>query len=430
MKIITRNGFTGSALKAMGVMALLTMAGCNDSDGSDDSKAESSTTKPALVSTSISSILTRSQIDAVAAQSGLTQLAGLAKCDVKIYTLTYNTVGVNNEQVTEAGALMVPTGSDCEQEVPLMANAHGTRTSKQYSNTLMGNSFVDIAVYAAQGYAVVAPNYLGLGGSDYGFHPYLHAETEAFSMINSIKAAQEAAGTLSVNLSGKVMLKGYSQGGHSAMAAQRKIEKEYADEITLVASSPMAGPYLLEETLLQGIEPDIKNISAGVLLAYIVKSYQQTYGNVYSDLTEVFKAEYVDTVEQYFPGEMAVFDLIHGPYFPADVRQFLNTDYLADFETNANNAIRVATRKNEVLDDFTPTTPTLLCGSKSDGTVPYFNTTKAAEIFYERGVEVAVLDVEPYVTVSAEEDSGLAHHIKGNALCNALVRDQFFNQFK
>ena len=40
-------------------------------------------------------------------------------------------------------------------------------------------------MYAAQGYAVVATDYLGYAKSNYSFHPYLHADSEASSVIDS-----------------------------------------------------------------------------------------------------------------------------------------------------------------------------------------------------------------------------------------------------
>ena len=64
-------------------------------------------------------------------------------------------------------------------------------------------------------------------------------------MIDSIRAARAAAFGQGVALSGKVMLTGYSQGGHSSMAAHRAIERDNAGEINVVAGAHLAGPYNL-----------------------------------------------------------------------------------------------------------------------------------------------------------------------------------------
>lgn len=405
------------------LLAVLNLSGCiEDSDSNEASK-------DVIRSYKLTGELSRSEIDGLAAQAGLTQLAGSAKCDVNIYEITFNTLGVNGEAAVETGALFLPSGSECEQSIPLLVNGHGTRTYSEYSNVEISNSLVDIAIYAAQGYGVVSPNYLGLGGSDYGFHPYLHANTQAYSMVNSILAAQHLATKLETDLSGKVMIKGYSQGGHTTMAAQKLIEDQFNTQIDLVASSPMAGPYTLEDTLLNGVNAEISNIASGVLLAYIIQSYQQAYGDIYTDIDSVFLPAYTDVVKTSFPGGRTVFELILGQIFPPNPEQYLQMDYLTDFLQNSDNALRQAINKNEVLNDFIPKTPTLLCGSSLDGTVPFNNTTQAAADFTQKGIEVTVLDVASYVVVEDGEEPGLTHHLKGNPICNAFVRDQFFAKF-
>ena len=75
----------------------------------------------------------------------------------------------------------------------------------------MARSFLLAAMYAAQGYAVVATDYLGFAKSAYTYHPYLHADSEASSVIDSIRAARNAATTVGATL-WQVMLTGYSQG--------------------------------------------------------------------------------------------------------------------------------------------------------------------------------------------------------------------------
>jgi len=65
--------------------------------------------------------------------------------------------------------------------------------------------------FVAQGYAVVATDYLGYALSEYPFHPYMHADSEASAVIDSIRAARHAAKALGLALNGKVMLSGYSQ---------------------------------------------------------------------------------------------------------------------------------------------------------------------------------------------------------------------------
>ena len=184
--------------------------------------------------------LTPEQIDAATAASGLQALTGKASCGVKILALNYATLGAKGEPgANSSGALMVPTGplgSTCATAAtPLLAYAHGTVVSKPITMADPNNAetMLLVAFYAAQGYSVVASDYLGYAQSTYAYHPYLHADSEASAVIDSVRAARNAAGAVGVAFSGKVMVSGYSQGGHSSMATQRTAEAANAGDPVL-----------------------------------------------------------------------------------------------------------------------------------------------------------------------------------------------------
>ncbi len=84
---------------------------------------------------------------------------------------------------------------------------------------------------------VVSTDYLGLGKSNYAFHPYLHSAGEASASIDAMRAVRQVLTRLNTPLSGKVMLAEYSQGGHAAIATQREIEAHFSKEFDLVASA-------------------------------------------------------------------------------------------------------------------------------------------------------------------------------------------------
>jgi len=192
--------------------------------GSDDPDRGSLIDPPAVMTT-----LTAAQIDAGTSSSGLQAITGKAKCDVKVVALNYATVGAKaGENTNASGVMLVPAGS-CSTAAPLIAYAKGTDVQKPrtLANPQDSETFLLAAMYAAQGYAVVATDYLGFAKSGYSYHPYLHADSETTTVIDSVRAARNAAGTVGANLSGKVMFTGYSQGGHASMAAQRAAERDH-----------------------------------------------------------------------------------------------------------------------------------------------------------------------------------------------------------
>ena len=188
--------------------AALLLVACG---GSDDPVRGSLIDTPVVVTT-----LSAAQINAATAASGLQALSGQAKCDVKVVALNYNTVGAKgNDSSNASGVMLVPAGAACTAPAALVAYAKGTDLEKPrtLANPQDKETFLLAAMYAAQGYAVVASDYLGFAKSQYTYHPYLHADSEATTVIDSVRAARNAAGAVGATLSGKVMFTGYSQGG-------------------------------------------------------------------------------------------------------------------------------------------------------------------------------------------------------------------------
>lgn len=349
--------------------------------------------------------LTAAQIDAVTQASGLRALSGPAQCDVKVTQLHYATVGVNGEEANASGAMLVPAGACAAASHPLVAYAKGTDVQKPrtLANPTDSETFLLAAMYAAQGYAVVATDYLGYAKSTYSFHPYLHAETEAASVVDSIRAARNAAPSQGAALSGKVMLTGYSQGGHASMAAQRAIERDLGSEIGIAAAAHLAGPYNLSGSMR------LTNAIAGYqfFVPFLVTAWQKVYGNLYGSVTQAFKAPYSNYIETLLPNPTMTYatlvssgTLPGGPGVSPDQARDLvfQPAFLADIQANPDNAVVQAARKNDLL-GWNPRSRTLLCGGAGDPTVPgALHMGVAQADFASRGLSnVTSVDVDPMV---------------------------------
>jgi len=378
------------SLSLISVAALL--AACGGSDPSNGSLKES----PVLLTT-----LTKAQLDA----GPLVGLSGKAKCDVKVVSLNYVTPGAKGEPSNASGVLLLPSGADCTAAAPLVAYAKGTDVQKPrtLANPLDGETGLLAAMYAGQGYAVVATDYLGFAKSTYSFHPYLHADSEATSVIDSIRAARNAVSTQGASLNGKVMLTGYSQGGHASMAAHREIEKNLSGEIKVVAGAHLAGPYNLSGSM------NLPDAIAGYqfFVPYLITAWQKIYGNIYNNVNEAFKAPYVDGIESLLPNPTLNYTTlvtsgklpgINGET-PNQARDALfQPAFVSDILTNPNNPTFLAAKKNDLL-DWSPKSQTMLCSGSGDPTVPqaiHQSVMKAA--FDAKGLtNVTSVDVHPLI---------------------------------
>lgn len=335
--------------------------------GTDEPSRGSLIDNPVVITT-----VTKESIDA----GPLKSLTGAAKCDVKVVSLNYVTIGVSGESSNASGVMLVPTGTGCTSAAGLVAYAKGTDVQKPrtLANPQDSETLLLAAMYAAQGYAVVATDYLGFAKSNYAFHPYLHADSEASSVIDSIRAARNAASTVGASLSGKVMLTGYSQGGHASMAAHRAIERDNATEINVVAGAHLAGPYNLSGSLKSPA------VIAGYqfFVPYLVTSWQKIYGNVYSKVADAFKAPYDGYIESLLPNDTLNYTTLvtsgklpgKNGETPTQARDAMfQSSFIADVQGNPNSGLYLAGKKNDLL-GWSPKSQLLLCGGAGDPTVP------------------------------------------------------------
>ena len=257
--------------------------------------------------------------------SGRTALA----CGVAVYHYGYRTVDGRGRPAAASGALMLPTGSSptCSGRRPLLEYAHGTNLNRDYdlaalndpANPAYSEAALIAAMYAAQGYIVVAPNYVGYDTSDVHYHPYLVKAQQSADMIDALRAARQALhrldrddwsdGRQAVEPDGKFFLTGYSQGGYVALATEQAMQRR---GIKVTAASPGSGPYALAalvDYIFMG-HPDLGAPSLGSLL---VEAYQHSYGNVYASPSQVFANGLYTPLPYATPGAAAASPLAGNP---------------------------------------------------------------------------------------------------------------------
>src|SRR3984893_4263609 len=238
----------------------------------------------------------------LAATSGgaqLLQIAGSPSCGVDFYYVKFWTAGGAGETTQSSGALMVPTGAApaCAGPRPIVLYAHGTQSDKtaniaDITNTSNSEGVLIAAMFAAQGYIVVAPNYAGYDISTLGYHPFLNAAQQSGEMIDTLTAARTALpNTMSsaTSDSGKLFITGYSEGGHVAMATLRAME---AAGSTVTAAGPRSGPYAVE-ALFDAVFFGSVNLGSTVFSPLLSTSYQKAYGNIYSAPSDLYSPTYV-----------------------------------------------------------------------------------------------------------------------------------------
>ncbi|WP_409347883.1 lipase family protein [Nocardia fluminea] len=164
-----------------------------------------------------------------------------------------------------SGAMFLPEGDAPTGGWPIVAYDHGTSGSgpgcggqadpetgplplHRAAEDRLIKRFVD------QGFAVVTPDYLGLGRFDTGPHPYLEVRSEATATIDLVRAARAASPELSRTWSAL----GTSQGGHAALSAAH-VQAEYAPELDFRGTAAIDAASDVEK-ILPFLGPDVPSV--------------------------------------------------------------------------------------------------------------------------------------------------------------------------
>lgn len=322
----------------------------------------------------------------------------------KFYQVAYTTMSVQGVPDTATGLLAIPDQPG--RIYPRLVYQHGTSGSKQdvpSVNVLSGGEGIVGRLFAGLGYVAFLPDYLGLGPKSKGFHPYVHAESEAWAATDMVRASATWLEQEQVLTNDQLFITGYSQGGHGAMALHRAVEQDPDQEFTVTAAAPMSGPYSIS-----GVMRDlILNDTVYYYPAYIPNtalSYQTVYGNLFNDLTDIFKPAYAGLIGQFYNNTISLSEL-NGLLISAltanegDSRPFrmLQPALVQAVQTNPAHPINLALNDNDTYDkDWLPEAPFRLFYCMGDDQVPFRNSLLARDSFLAKGVtNFQIQDVLP-----------------------------------
>lgn len=365
------------------------------------------------------------------AQTGASGLTSDPVCSVSTHTLRYRTVGGASEETEASTAIFVPSGADpaCAGPRPVVLYAHGTSPLKSYDMANLGGTEARLvaAIFASQGYIVVAPNYAGYAGSSLGYHAYLDAEQQSADMVDGLRAARKVFGQIGASASSKLYLTGYSQGGHVALATQRAMQLRHAAEFNVSAVAGLSGPYALLK-FGDSIFGGAPTLGATAFIPMLVNAGQHANAGLYASPSDMYESRYAGGIDNILPGASSLGELASTGRLPASalfawnsapqaggsgayfgdanlVKTAYRDGYTADMRNRPCDeksgdplacapvhTLRKWLLRND-LRNYAPAAPMLLCGGDADPLVPYFNTSAAGDYFRAQGRSGASLHV-------------------------------------
>lgn len=154
-----------------------------------------------------------------------------------VHRVLYRSRSTTGRDISVSGLVAIPDTPPPVGGHPVLAWAHGTTgIGDDCAPSRRGAAALPmLRQHLEAGYVVAATDYEGLGTP--GLHPYLVAESEGRSVLDSVRAARELAGTDMT--SPRFVTIGHSQGGHAALAAAERV-RTWAPELELVGTAALA----------------------------------------------------------------------------------------------------------------------------------------------------------------------------------------------
>ncbi|NKY55783.1 alpha/beta fold hydrolase [Nocardia flavorosea] len=172
-----------------------------------------------------------------------------------VQRIGYVTTGPGGKLIAAEALVRVPDGPAPDGGYRIVAWDHGTSGVGQQCG-LTGSPQLEeetgpiVRRLNDAGYAVVAPDYIGLSPGSPVPHPYLQTSTAASATIDAVRATRAAVGGLSTSWG----VTGFSQGGHAALGAGR-YAPEYAPELDFRGTVALAPVSNMEHIFLRS-RPD------------------------------------------------------------------------------------------------------------------------------------------------------------------------------
>ncbi len=315
---------------------------------------------------------------------------------IELYKIGYETNSPLGDSIIPAsGLVIIPKGVN--YEFPIFHYNAGTHP---YSENLsdLDNEALALTILAIEGNITMVPDYIGYGDSPIEIpHPYLHEETQAKASVDLLTASLELFDDLEVTINNDLILGGYSQGAHAALATLKSLEIENTSNFTVLGTYTGAGPYHLSGPVIDSVLAG--HPIEGYFLPFLIEGYQYMYGDLYSTYQEVYQSPWDSLVPRIFDkSDSLSIEDVSFPNLPIDV---LNPDYLLAMQTDSNQAVRMHLKENDLHVGWFPNSKTRLYHCATDNYVPQSSSQNTYNNFLAAGA--------PDIELIINETPGLTH---------------------
>ena len=324
------------------------------------------------------------------------------RAGVEAFRIVYRTVDPKGQPTTASALSVFPGNGDAD--LATVSWMHGTAVYRA-DVASMNDESEDRAIaflFASAGYAVSAPDYLGLGEGP-GLHPYDDFDSAATVSLDALRATRTLAGQSGRALDPRVLVAGFSQGGPTGMALGRLLQGGADPRWSLGALAPIGGPFDVSGTLAVGATGDIA--FATPYLAYLTIGLHRV-NPLYSSPGEAFNEPYASTIETLFDGHHTTEQVFGG--LPETLEELFTPTFLS-YLRNPTGRLRQVLDHADSTCNWRPAVPVPLYAASGDKDVPIFNSSFCLDHLRAHGGTGHLIDLGPELDHSASVRASLPH---------------------
>ena len=295
--------------------------------------------------------------------------------DIKIYSVDYKTTDPNGNEAIASGAIYIPMNTG-KESLSLVSGQHGLTIQKSDVASLIP-ALGYLGVFGASiGYAVIQPDYLGLGNSDFPYYP-VYQKSNGKVLLDMVDGVKGFACENDIKLNDNLFLIGYSNGGYNSIAMHEELSSRPRD-FDIDASVVIAGYYDLEREKDFKYPEVIETPAWAIYHSYVI---DKTYNlNI---IDKIIQKPYVDNLDDLFSGEYSATYIdqkltryTEQLFTPEFLNEYENLEIFDDYKKAIiSNSLMNA---NIIGDIF-------LIHSKEDEVVPYGQSQNLFESIKSKG---------------------------------------------
>ncbi|HZX05482.1 hypothetical protein [Kribbella sp.] len=314
---------------------------------------------------------------------------GPAKYGVDAYRVVYRTITAQGLPTTASGLVALPRNGS--RRLDLVTFLHGTNATRNTTASVLRTApdRVRSLMFAGAGFAVAAPDLLGLGVGP-GRHPYGDTASEVSASADQLIATRTLSSVLGRSLRRDVLVTGFSEGGRITLSLGRALQRGQVPGFGLRAMAPVAGPFdLLGVELPALVDGRVTPFIATLYLGYFLTSWSRLI-HLYDDPSEVFLPPYDKVVDSLFDGDHTVQEIAAA--LPSSPEKLVRPEFLQSLAHPAGALGERLRAADAICTDWTPRAPIHFFTGSADHDVPPANSVSCRS---KLGVPSTITDVGP-----------------------------------